>query len=245
MPVYQLERRNRILRGPFQPAMNLFPRTQYGNNLRSINASWYNEHNWLEYSPKIDKAFCFPCRMFHSSSGLNMGQIDKTFSLTSFKNWNNTTTKFRNHQASKSHFNSNQAKANFLNCKSIDVLDESKTLYLNQKENLRLHNRSIFYRLIDVTLCVAKSGKPFRGHIETDDHVSEGLFLDVIDILKKYDDTLKNHLDKGPQNASNIIIQNDILLSINNVITRTISTKVSDCLVSIMADETSDVGHHE
>ncbi|KAF0750276.1 zinc finger MYM-type protein 1-like [Aphis craccivora] len=109
--------------------MNLFPRTQYVNNLRSFKALWYNEHNWLEYSPKIDRGFRFPCRMFHSSSGLNVGQIDKTFSLTGFKNWNNATTKFRIHQASKSHFNSNQSKADFLNSKSIDVvLDESKTL---------------------------------------------------------------------------------------------------------------------
>jgi len=96
-------------------------------------------------------------------------------------------------------------------------------------------------------LCLAKSGKPFRGHFEIDSNVCNDLFLDIVDILKKYDLTLLTHLEKGPQNAKYIskYIQNDLLASINNVMKRSIEKKVSNRLVTIMADETSDVGHHE
>ncbi|XP_060879141.1 uncharacterized protein LOC132951337 [Metopolophium dirhodum] len=76
-------------------------------------------------------------------------------------------------------------------------------------------------RLIDVTHCLAKSGKPFRGHHENMSAVSKGLFLDFIDVLKKYDNVLANHLEKGALNAKYL----------SNL--------------SIMADETLDVGHHE
>lgn len=54
---------------------------------------------------------------------------------------------------------------NFLNCIPIDVtLDESRALAISEREKQRLLNRNIKHRLIGITLCLAKSGKPFRGH---------------------------------------------------------------------------------
>lgn len=93
-----------------------------------------------------------------------------------------------------------------------------------------------------------KSGKPFRDHHENSFSVAKGLFLDFIDVLKKYDNVLENHLEKGaPLNAKYLSnrIQNDLLIYINNVMKRTIQSKIKKQIVSIMADETSDVGHHE
>lgn len=102
-------------------------------------------------------------------------------------------------------------------------------------------------RLIDIILCLSKSGKPFRGHNEQSDSVSRGLFLDMVDLLKKYDKLLSDHLQYGPKNASYISnwIQNDILLSIQNVIKRKISSDVKNQILSVIADEISDCGHHE
>lgn len=73
------------------------------------------------------------------------------------------------------------------------------------------------------------------------------MFLDFVDILKKYDETIRNHLCKGKKNAlyTSNLIQNDLLKSISNVMKRTISSKISNQLISVCADETSDVGHHE
>lgn len=72
---------------------------------------------------------------------------------------------------------------NFSNSKPIDVtLDESRVVAISERETQRLHNRNIMYRLIDITLCLAKSGKPFRGHLEKSSDVCKGLFLDIVDI---------------------------------------------------------------
>jgi len=65
--------------------------------------------------------------------------------------------------------------------------------------------------------------------------------------VSKYDPILKDHLTNGPQNAlyTSEKIQNDIIISISNIILRKISHSVQNKLVSIMADETSDCGYHE
>lgn len=152
--------------------------------------------------------------MFNTASGLNVGQIDLAFSRKGFKNWSTSTTKFKKHQNSISHNFSMKAYHNSLNCKPIDVtLDESRALAISEREKQRLLNRNIMHLLIDITLCLAKYGKPFRGHSEKKSDVCKGLFLDIVDILKKYDPTLYNH------------IQNDLLSSINNVMKRSIEKK--------------------
>ncbi|XP_008178757.1 uncharacterized protein LOC103307975 [Acyrthosiphon pisum] len=102
-------------------------------------------------------------------------------------------------------------------------------------------------RLIDIVICLAKGGRPFRGHDESKISIARGLFLDLVDLVSKYDPTLKDHLTNGPQNAlyTSGKIQNDIIISISNIILRKISHSVQNKFVSIMADETSDCGHHE
>lgn len=45
------------------------------------------------------------------------------------------------------------------------------------------------------------------------------MFLEIADLLKKYDPVLKNHLENGPRNAmyTSNRIQNVLILSIHNV----------------------------
>ncbi|KAL4091411.1 hypothetical protein QTP88_026107 [Uroleucon formosanum] len=92
-----------------------------------------------------------------------------------------------------------------------------------------------------------KSCKPFRGHDESHTSYQKGMFLELIQILYKYDTVLKTHIDSGPKNAIYIsnVIQNDIINSIHNVIIQELKLKLQNTHIAIMADETSDVGHHE
>jgi len=201
----------------------------------------------LEHSVSKDKAFCFPCRMF-LNSGSNVGQADTTFSKTGFSNWHVATTSFKTHQMSKSHIRSTSSMTFFLNSQSIDIaLNKSQELELSRREMQRLANRNIMHRLVDISLCLAKNGKPFRGHNEKIESVSKGLFLEMINILKKYDSVLNDHLQNCPKNASYLSnhIQNDIITSVHNVLKRNIAAKLSNRTVSIIADETTDCGHYE
>lgn len=135
MPVFQLERKDRVVRGPFQPKLKLYPRTKFGDRFRCFNKSWYELFNWLEYSVKLDRAFCFPCKMFTNFSGINAGYTDSAYSKVGFNNWKLATTKFKAHQTSNTHLNSVTSLTNFLHLKPIDtVLDEERALIHSQKE---------------------------------------------------------------------------------------------------------------
>jgi len=69
----------------------------------------------------------------------------------------------------------------------------------------------------------------------------------MVNILAKYDDVLRNHMNIGPKNAqyTSNRIQNDIIYSIRNVIMKKINCNLQSSYISIIADETTDVGHNE
>ncbi|KAF0767777.1 zinc finger MYM-type protein 1-like, partial [Aphis craccivora] len=248
VPLNQIEFKQRVIRGSHQPDLEFYPRSSFSGTQRSFQKSWFKLFSWLEYSPKFDLAFCFPCRMFNNSNGINVGQTDKAYTTTGYKNWKAATIKFKAHQMSKVHLNCITSLSNFLHSKPIDVLlDEERELTRSQREEQRLTNRKVIQRLIDVTLFLGIGGKPFRGHSEKKDDVYKGLFLGIVDLLKKYDPILKKHFETGPKNSiycSNYI-QNDLIASISTVIKRQLKVSLINEKVSIMADETSDVGHHE
>lgn len=197
---------------------------------------------------KLDRAFCFPCRMFTNSSGINAGHTDSAYSKVGFNNWKLATTKFKAHQTSNTHLNSITSLTNFLHLKPIDtVLDEGREHIHSQKEQQRLKNRQIMQRLIDITLCIGIGGRSFRGKNEKETSYNKGLFKDIVTLLAKYDPLLKSHLELGPKNATycSNIIQNDLIISISQVLKNQLKHKIENKKISIIADETSDLGHHE
>jgi len=54
------------------------------NALRQIHKEWFKSFSWLEYSVKLDRTYCFTCRVFLHSNGKNNGQLDKAFSHLGF-----------------------------------------------------------------------------------------------------------------------------------------------------------------
>lgn len=54
----------------------------------------------------------------------------------------------------------------------------------SQKEQTRLKNRQIMKRLIDITVCLNASDKPFRRHSEKYNDIHKELFLDIVGHLK-------------------------------------------------------------
>lgn len=161
-----LELRERIKMGPFQPAYEIYPRTKQCNKNRAFQKIWYTQYTWLEYSPAIDSAFCFPCRSFMGNQ-LNSGQLDDAFTKKGFKGWHRSHLSCVNHQKTKSLMNSVSAMESFLKSTLIDqVLDEEKKSIIKKREADRLHNRALMTRLIDISLFLFKGGLAFRGHEE-------------------------------------------------------------------------------
>uniref|UniRef100_A0ABD2W4I1 HAT C-terminal dimerisation domain-containing protein n=1 Tax=Trichogramma kaykai TaxID=54128 RepID=A0ABD2W4I1_9HYME len=110
------------------------------------------------------------------------------------------------------------------------------------REDQRLKNIEYMKKLIDIIIILAKGGKPLRGHNEKEESCEKGLFLEIVQLLKKYDRDFESYINLAPKNCTYLsnYIQNDILLSIKNVILRNIQNELSGQPFSIIADETSD-----
>ncbi|XP_058765585.1 uncharacterized protein LOC131639094 [Vicia villosa] len=60
-------RRAYILKGPAQPDLARFPRTQSGKSSRAFCKAWYNNYTCIEYSESKDATYCFYCFLFKLS----------------------------------------------------------------------------------------------------------------------------------------------------------------------------------
>ena len=90
-------RRRYIALGPCQPRGHDFPRKFIGGWRRFV-PSWFDTYDWLEYSVKLDAAFCFVCYLFKNKNCKGGNSfVDGGFSL-----WNQTS-KFDTHGSCKSH----------------------------------------------------------------------------------------------------------------------------------------------
>lgn len=152
------------------------------------------------------------------------------------------------HQNSKCHVSSLDGWKCFEKNKAIELqFEENKEPELRVKEKQRQKNVAYMKKLIDVVRTLAKGGKTFRGHNEKEESDEKGLFLEVVQLLKKYDPEFKEYLETAPRNCTYLSnhVQNDILQALKNVILRSIRQEIEGQHISVIADETSDVSHYE
>ena len=62
----------------------------------------------------------------------------------------------------------------------------------------------ILHRLLDITLFLAKQNLPFCGHKEDKSSFNKGNFLEMVEMLSKYDPVLKKHLMRSKQTAGTV-----------------------------------------
>eukprot|EP00102_Acyrthosiphon_pisum_P019234 XP_016656444.1 PREDICTED: zinc finger MYM-type protein 5-like [Acyrthosiphon pisum] len=99
--------------GPYQPKDIQFPRVN--GSSRSFRQDWYIKHEWLEYSPINDAAFCFYCRCFPPSNKYN----ELAYTLHGFKTWSRATKSFKDHENSASHKEASVKVSGFRSSKKV------------------------------------------------------------------------------------------------------------------------------
>ena len=87
--------------GPSQPKLPVtsYPRDKKNRYFRAV---WYESFPWLEYSIDKDKAFCFACRNFSTSTS----KSDPAFTKVGFSSWSKAMENnrgFKVHDASSDH----------------------------------------------------------------------------------------------------------------------------------------------
>jgi len=185
-----------IRKGPVRDFLDSYPKSGLGKkHQRSFQSKWFEGRKWLEYSKDYDAAFCFPCRVFGTAI------YDETFQKTGFRQWHRaleTNRGFAKHAMSQQHEINMNSWQTFLSSEPIDAqlnAERRRILELGNKE--RQNRYEVLPILLDVTNTLAKLHLPFRGHDETETSSNKGVFLEVVELVSRWNADLANHLKQA------------------------------------------------
>ncbi|KAK4593670.1 hypothetical protein RGQ29_017677 [Quercus rubra] len=174
------------------------------------------DRRWLVYSKDLDKAFCFCCKLFNSTThGTN--------------DWRNISNKIKNHETSKEHVTNMNAwtdlEMRLLKNKTIDKNFQEQ---VNKEKD---HWKKVLLRIIAVVKNLGKNNLAFRGKNEKIYQENNGNFLSLIEMIAEFDPVMQEHVQR---------IQHA------NEIKGKIIKKIKEAkYFSIILDCTPDVSHQE
>lgn len=245
--------------GPFVSLTRKLEDKTKGTN-RQFTTDWFyiNQPNgekirrtWMAYSTKNHTLYCFCCRLFATNESLNNPNTSKF--VTGFQAWWKLNPKVRNHETSDQHDSCYKKwktlQLNLNANKTIDTANQAAA------ETEKRKWRDILKRLLDVTLFLAGQNLPFRGHRENVLSENRGNFLELIELLSKYDPVLREHLTKlelSKQSNSHKVLtsylspttQNEFILLLGGMVKEKILNDFKKAkYFSIMFDSTPDASH--
>ncbi|XP_050379598.1 uncharacterized protein LOC126796925 [Argentina anserina] len=232
-------RRAYSLLGPMQPECE-FPYSQFSDQQRKCQFSWFKDNPWLEYSKAKDRAYCFPCFLFATENPLN-----KAFTIEGFKNWKRTVPSdnaFLNHvgRITSSHNSAMQKWDALRNPSSqIEPIFSSKSAKDIEDNRLRL------IASIESVRYLASQGIAFRGHDESEESLNQGPFRQLIKSFGRVSLDIKRVIENAPRNAKYISpsIQKDILNILGNQVRGMIREEVGAAKYCLLVDEAIDVSN--
>uniref|UniRef100_A0A8R7VFV7 TTF-type domain-containing protein n=1 Tax=Triticum urartu TaxID=4572 RepID=A0A8R7VFV7_TRIUA len=91
-------RRAYILKGPMQPDLNKYHRTEFGSSRssRAFSKSWYKMYDWIEYSEWKNAAYCFYCFLFKQPGRAEHFGYE-VFTKEGFTDWKHASKGFKDH----------------------------------------------------------------------------------------------------------------------------------------------------
>jgi hypothetical protein len=183
------EKQYLICKGPYQPHLEKYPTNAAISKTKqnTFTAKWFKTFPYLEYSPTVDRAFCFACRLF--GDGARCAETNWT--IEGVNRWDKMRSrgkkklgKLEQHFASAAH----KLSVERLQCFSqremhIDVaLNSERKKQLALEEQERLHSRKVIFLLLDCCRYLTRQSLAFRGG----DDDSNGNFHQLVHLLAKW-----------------------------------------------------------
>jgi len=186
---------------PKQVRLHKYPAALFGKTNIYFLSAWYEKCDWLEYSVKVDAAFCYSCCKFSSRCVFQSQgrRVDQAFSLKGYRDWKNATeTKkgFSKHADSKDHLACcvmwKEKENRSTNSKEISTLLNSNAIE---------RNKYYISSLIDVIEFLGTHQLAFRGTVDeafsSMEDGGSGLFLSLLNFSMKNDPRLTENSQNG------------------------------------------------
>nr|XP_016485075.1 PREDICTED: zinc finger MYM-type protein 1-like [Nicotiana tabacum] len=228
------------------PAERNFPKRDFGGFMSQFNLEWFNTSysGWLEYSVKVDAAFCLCCYFFKNEHG-GHGKVGNSFTKSGFRIWNKATERL----------NAYIGEVNSLHNRCFkmmrDLINQEQSILISldkQSKKIKSDYRVLLNASIDVARFLLKQGMSFRGHDEGETSTKRENFVELLQWYADRDDEVKKVvLQSAPQN--NMMIAPNIQKEIVNACAKEIIKAIVDDLnrdyFEILVDESKDVSHKE
>ena len=206
-----------------------------GKQKRKFQNSWYNKYSWLTGCSEKEKLYCYTCILLGG---------EKEWSLEGVCMSKNFEKKAEKHQNSRKHLQNEECIHLLGRNKRIEYcLSEAARLQAVKHNNLVKQNRLIVERLIDVVCFLGTQELAFRGHFENEDSDNKGNYLEMLELLSRQEQYIRDHLQSSSGfKGTSSIIQNELIETVTESIQEYIREELETCeFVGIQADETLDV----
>nr|XP_045087197.1 zinc finger MYM-type protein 1-like [Aegilops tauschii subsp. strangulata] len=217
-------RRAYVLKGPMQPDLNKFPRTEFGS---SHSSRWKKA------------AYCFYCFLFKQPGGPVHFGYD-VFTKEGFTDWKHASKAF------KDHIGGPGSKHNYC----VKHYDD----YNNQRQSVasnfaRTNKESEEMYKIRLTCSVSCSryligqGLAFRGHDESSTSLHKGNFREMIDLEKIKNEQVRDAFYRGGRNCTMTSgdIQKELAMCCAHEVTKRIMAELGDKQFSVLIDVSRDI----
>ena len=217
-----------------------FPFTLFGERLRSCQAGWFDEYQWLHYDISKDKVFCLICMKQDQLGNLkNAKNKEGAFIKDGFNNWKNATVKLAGHQSSKCHELALTYHVTIPQC--ADVLELSNKAVVKR----RMEERKYFLKVIECVQFLARQGLAFRGSDSAEENFRQLMILrckDYPELLKR----VENEIETSGKKYLHQDYQNELLTIMSqHVLRRLLDNVTKSQFFAIMCDEYTDISNKE
>ena len=243
-----------IKEGPFSDIRRPIATGNLKGGVRHFSGDWFYKlmpdgqkilRTWMVYSTTSHSPYCFCCRLFI----VQPKSISSKF-VTGFDKWWKLNPKVERHESSRDHIENLELwKTMCMNLRLGMTIDARETKLIDQNKKKW---RDILTRLLDIIVVLVKQNLAFRGHKEDETSLNRGNFLELVDLLSKYDPVLKEHPIRFKKSIGKKKIPSYLSSEIQNQFITVLSKHVKDNIIreikaagyyGIMFDNTPDLSH--
>ena len=175
-----------LVDGPSQPNLGSYPR---GQKNRCFRATWYTSYPWLEYSIAKDKAFCFACRNFITSTS----KSDTAFTKVGFSTWSKA---MENNRGFKAHDACSNHLLSMTRWESYKIQKKNpganiRNMLNPERQSLVQNNREYMKTLLEYHRYFCSEEMAYRGHDETDESLNQGKWKEFINVMLRTNPTFE------------------------------------------------------
>ena len=172
----------------------------------------------------LKKLFCWPCVLF-SIRG------EEVWSKSGYDNLKNLPRSIERHSKSQEHI-SCTCKLHILGKQNIaTVIDSARQIEIQKFNDSVRKNREILKRLIDICIFLCNQELAFRGHDESRESINKGNFKELVSLMCKRDEILKEFIDSNSVfSGTSKTIQNELIDCISYILRQNIDSEINNSL---------------